>query len=537
MRIKKFKLLKKILSLTLVLFLCVESFAAVVADNDGSAFITKAEFDSLKNSFQAQIDQYNTSLDSKIDGAIAAYLAGIRVAQDPTNYFDVIKANLGEVRFLNSVKSTSSAITTQRNVNISRHAYQKRYTGISYVNTVYVDLGMPKPDGSYCYTWIIALARSGTESSFSDQNPASFICDINAGSWSTTTNNGFKNKTWNKMDMNKTWTVWGTQAPTATKNYFVTKNTTVSTDGSGTVYRYKVTPTGKKVILSYCSSYYPVCDVNVYGHTYKNYASDFKTNYATGSGTGGNILQYDNTTVSKTFASTDLNKWGKLGSGTAFPNNYTGTTTETRWNASNYLVTVTDNINYETRIWGKVPTSNIYCIQDTAGLTAGSQVTINASSSQSTLDAEDFRKASGLVSTEVTLSGIEVKLNPPVQSTQSLSLSSFCNDYVSTVVGEEVKHGQGIKIGETPQDGDLKVQLTFKNAGNENASCRFILTDGKVGAAGTRVLRDWESINCNGTTTVTRTVSFDKKSELWINCYSNTDGVDLILDNVKLTIE
>ena len=51
---------------------------AVVSDNDGSAFITKAEFDSIKNDFQTQIDQYNTSIDRKIDGTIASYLAGIR---------------------------------------------------------------------------------------------------------------------------------------------------------------------------------------------------------------------------------------------------------------------------------------------------------------------------------------------------------------------------------------------------------------------------------------------------------------------------
>ena len=54
--------------------------AAVVSDNDGSAFITKAEFDSMKNDFQSQIDQYNTSIDSKIDGAIGAYLSGIRIS-------------------------------------------------------------------------------------------------------------------------------------------------------------------------------------------------------------------------------------------------------------------------------------------------------------------------------------------------------------------------------------------------------------------------------------------------------------------------
>ncbi len=53
-----------------------------MSDNDGSAFITKAEFDSLKNNFQSQIDKYNTSIDSKIDGAIASYLAGISIAQE-----------------------------------------------------------------------------------------------------------------------------------------------------------------------------------------------------------------------------------------------------------------------------------------------------------------------------------------------------------------------------------------------------------------------------------------------------------------------
>ena len=51
----------------------------MVSDNDGSAFITKAEYDSLKNDFQAQINAYNTSIDAKIDNAIASYLAGVTV--------------------------------------------------------------------------------------------------------------------------------------------------------------------------------------------------------------------------------------------------------------------------------------------------------------------------------------------------------------------------------------------------------------------------------------------------------------------------
>ena len=61
------------------MLLSCESFAAVVSDNDGAAFVTKQEFEDLKASFEEQIDRYNKSLDNKIDGAIADYLDGINV--------------------------------------------------------------------------------------------------------------------------------------------------------------------------------------------------------------------------------------------------------------------------------------------------------------------------------------------------------------------------------------------------------------------------------------------------------------------------
>ena len=75
------KLPKMILSLCLCTLLCINSFAAIVSDNDGAAFITKAEFDSLKNDFQSQLNDYNTRIDSKIDTAIASYLSGIKVSR------------------------------------------------------------------------------------------------------------------------------------------------------------------------------------------------------------------------------------------------------------------------------------------------------------------------------------------------------------------------------------------------------------------------------------------------------------------------
>ena len=71
--------MKKLVCLMLALvFICNISIAAVVSDNDGAAFITKAEFDSLKNTFQAQLNEINTQIDTKIDNAVAAYITGAK---------------------------------------------------------------------------------------------------------------------------------------------------------------------------------------------------------------------------------------------------------------------------------------------------------------------------------------------------------------------------------------------------------------------------------------------------------------------------
>ena len=75
----KFRSIMAIFICLVVLF-NTYSFAAIISDNDGSAFITKAEFEALKKDFNDQIDKYNESIDSKIDGAIASYLAGVNLS-------------------------------------------------------------------------------------------------------------------------------------------------------------------------------------------------------------------------------------------------------------------------------------------------------------------------------------------------------------------------------------------------------------------------------------------------------------------------
>lgn len=70
----KLLFIKKVVAILIVLSMNFNTFAAVGA-NDGSAFVTKAEFDALVNTFNEQMDDYEGSIVSKVDGAIANYLA------------------------------------------------------------------------------------------------------------------------------------------------------------------------------------------------------------------------------------------------------------------------------------------------------------------------------------------------------------------------------------------------------------------------------------------------------------------------------
>lgn len=74
----------KVIMMLICILLLTTSYtkAAVISDNDGSAFITKAEFEAMKKNFNTQVERYNESIDSKIDGAIASYLAAMTVKME-----------------------------------------------------------------------------------------------------------------------------------------------------------------------------------------------------------------------------------------------------------------------------------------------------------------------------------------------------------------------------------------------------------------------------------------------------------------------
>lgn len=79
--LRRFKI---ILILMLVISYYITANASIVSDYDGAAFTTKAEFENLKSSFNEQIERYNSSIDNKVDGMVAAYLDGISILKPRT---------------------------------------------------------------------------------------------------------------------------------------------------------------------------------------------------------------------------------------------------------------------------------------------------------------------------------------------------------------------------------------------------------------------------------------------------------------------
>ena len=74
---KKFsKIGKRVFALFLVALMNINTYATTTS-NDGSSFITKAEFDTMMKKFNENMNQYQAGLNAKIDAAIAKYIGGL----------------------------------------------------------------------------------------------------------------------------------------------------------------------------------------------------------------------------------------------------------------------------------------------------------------------------------------------------------------------------------------------------------------------------------------------------------------------------
>lgn len=117
-----------LLILLITIAFCTNSFSATVSDNDGSSFITKSEFDSLKNNFLSELNGYQSNIDSKIDNAIASYLSGIKTEA------------VSELPMLYNVTSTTQykpKMVKNKTNTIKKQTFQ----GGNYLNSLWATYG------------------------------------------------------------------------------------------------------------------------------------------------------------------------------------------------------------------------------------------------------------------------------------------------------------------------------------------------------------------------------------------------------------
>ena len=103
---------KKVFVLFLIALMNVNTYATTQSF-DGSAFVTKAEFDRMLNDFNEQMNIYQSDLNAKIDSAIAGYISG--VSGTKISKKDIFFSTWDTVQSMNGVVDPSFEVP---NVNI-----------------------------------------------------------------------------------------------------------------------------------------------------------------------------------------------------------------------------------------------------------------------------------------------------------------------------------------------------------------------------------------------------------------------------------
>ena len=553
----------KVIAIIMCVLYSTSVFAAVVSDFDGSSFLTKAEFESLKSDFDGQISNYNTSIDKKIDGAIASYLAGINIEQPPENLVDNLKQQMGDIWFYNNPSVGDSTITTNSKVSLNRHFTLKKYNNI--VQFIYLQVSnaifpnLPTNyemrgtyNGSGFQWWINnEICAASKRHNGSEVLTGSYLrYDDNASTWLGTTRGAWlgnaqipNTEAWNSVGWNRPGAMqWNNtnhvnELTSAKFNHLVNK--TLETTGSGSYYEYYVNPAGYKVLRNFYTSAYPVYDLSLTAHTYKDFAgctsvTEFRNIYCVKTG------KSDSTNLSYTVD--EKSKWGSytFGDRTKVADN---SEEATAYYAilNLYQVKTNDGYDYGVFLLGKNSNQSVYCLNKLANISVESETTVDKSQTATTFQ-ENQNLLTGEEACAQNLSGCELKYKSIKLTPETLQLKDFINEYVTTVAGETTYLGGGIPIiNVLSEDQSLKVKIKFKSRDNTGASASSQIK---------YVVSDKQFVNCSvdssartlaeGTTTSGTEVEFNieslKKGNVWLNIYSETDGYSAGIDSLVVSV-
>ena len=511
---------KKALCLIFAFLLSIESMAAVVSDNDGSAFITKAEFDSLKNNFQSQIDQYNTSIDSKIDVAISSYLSGIEVDRAPENLID---------RFVSTTGTKQTWLYELPGIGISTTTNDITQTvdcelAVKKVNNLSVKIS--KWEGTQdevSYWWSCVAFSSGTAWNDSYGWYDYFACNAsNRVLLLTDCLKGELSPYYYSTDRRKlSLATYGTYPQNTT---LITKPST----GSGSGWLWQNFGNGKLVLKYYCNQLYPSFNVIWKLHYYKYFPATSQDYYLQDTGlTITDIVIPENDPIDSL--------WGATASVGSQASSSTDTTLHNYAQLSSSLVKTSDGNNYLEAVWGVDANTLIYGNdEDTIPELNTSYTELQVSTDTKYQNECWLREGKSTFETSYPSKRQKVRLRNFVL--QYVPLYNFCNNTLSNIASELVYVGNGSPCYSCP-DNDMetkgKIKLTTTSG---TCNCNVRISDkpfdnGNIASGANCIL------NINTTTDTETTFEMNNKSRgnyyIYISNLTNTNPITIDLFEIK----
>ena len=579
------QLLRRILATFLVVLISINSFAAVVGDNDGAAFITKAEFESLKNDFQSQINRYNSSLDTKIDGAIASYISGLKIDIKPTDLWALVTKSIGQpMRMRNRFDLGTDTTTTSVNLNFSR--YLDIYEATNLSNGLYVSYNRDS-DGNIIGLWRIET-RLGTSSSGGGTN-SHFYGYADFGGYSsstmkwgyTTANSWTQYDDWVLLDQARRGaTNWWSNDYSYSysygwRRYQLTNSSAVI--GTGARWVYHQNPDGNRYLMTYNTRY----GTSVTGEIiYKKVLAKTPWNINgkpghSGSKNPDSFAKYmaDNTrsddttqTVNAQLGSDDVTtenvvklglKTSVDGKAAASGGTRSGTARATvvatgessgvdstdktsyYWQLNYSTEQNSDGIDYTIDQWGRNSSNSLYCNRDIEGPTKGTATTYNVARNYFN---NVYASLAGWKKQTNYLGQLQVTLNPATFGVTTAKASSFINTYLTAVSGETVYIGGGIPIAKANNpSSDITISGKFIGVSGTGSAdnVSYIISDKQFKENAVDTANGGRSL-ASGTIRLNTTFShkvegIPKDGILWINFYdATTSGAVVTMDNVKV---
>ena len=536
---------KKICCLFMALFLSVESFAAVVSDNDGSAFITKAEFDSLKNNFQSQLDAYNTGIDNKIDTAIASYLAGITVDMEPSELWSsIMYATNNKFRWASfnlPESSTAANIVNNTVVNTTRyhnHPECNAYTGYRAHGNRGGD-----PTGRSGVIYQVGDTAEHAKGVTGEAGLCARSYVLDGGTYVqeyTSWSNGYHGAI-------------SSLTTSAKSNTFYNSN--IVTTGKGKLWDFNILPNGEIELKKYNSSAYIDNTVEIIGYTYKNNTvaknswSNFSSIYCTANGV--------NYTTGITINVPRGTKYKGGTTGSIPSSNPYGQTSN--WNYGKQTISwkkVDDGIDYSFYYWGTNTLQTAYGITNESEPDWASVPQVTGYSTGTSTSARHTYKRvyfpyTGDTTENVQISNIKYTYYDPKVIPQWATLNYIENQYVSDQAAEVVRHGQGAPaIKAESDDAHVKVKdikLYLYDKGNPTTpiggDVRFMISknkfnNGAFASASDQLFDATVTVPSSGEITFSMNdadaFTLERNGDIaWINIY-DTSGIGLVkLDSLK----